>query len=188
MMDRRFLVLFDGFPIEEAQVKSGENTHQVIVASRCVNVALFLSGNLRRNVSISIAWGETSDLRVITFSGETLKRVSPDERSISFFLLKSTRVVERLSVDQAILMDNGIEVARTDFNSLLQKWDPSNVYVSVMGNEDSEQTDNRTTGVFVYGIGTHENPKMKKQFLAIPRPPNPERFILDINLKSDWND
>ncbi|MFW9965804.1 MAG: hypothetical protein ACFFEA_01490 [Candidatus Thorarchaeota archaeon] len=188
MTDRRFLVLFDDFPIEEAQVKSGENTHQVIVASRCVNVALFLSGNLRRNVSISIAWGETSDLRVITFSGETLKRVSPDERSISFFLLKSKREVERLSVDKGKLMHNGIEVTRTDINSLLQKWSPSNVYASVKGPDDSEPTDRGTSGVFIYGIGPHENPIMKKQFFALPRPPNPERFILDINLKSDWND
>jgi tRNA pseudouridine-54 N-methylase len=179
------MILFDRFPIKEAQVKSGNNTREVILASRCVNVALFVSGNLRRNVSISIAWGERRDLRVITFPGGTLKRVSPDERSISFFLLKSTREAEGLSAGQSKVMDNGIEVTRTDLDSLLENWSPSSVHAALKGTEDSESAEGRTEGVFVYGMGIHEDPIAKKQVVALPRPPNPERFILDMNLKAD---
>ena len=183
MTGRRFLVLFDNFPIEEDQVRSGKNTHEVIVASRCVNVALFVSGNLRRNVSISIAWGELGDLRVITFPGETLKRVSPDERSISFFLLKSTHEAENLAAGQSKVMDNGIEVTRADLDSLLENWSPSGVYLAIEGTEDSAE--GGSGGVFVYGRGMQKEPITRPRFIALPKPPNPERFILDINLKSD---
>jgi tRNA pseudouridine-54 N-methylase len=179
------MVLFDRFPIQEDQVKAGNNIHEVIVASRCVNVALFVSGDLRRNVSLGIAWGETRDLRVITFPGESLKRVSPDERSISFFLLKSANKADGLSYGQGIVMDNGIEVKRTGFEILLEDWSPSSVYAAQKGAKDSEEAINRKEGVFVYGMGIHENPKASTQITALPRPPNPERFILDINLKAD---
>jgi tRNA pseudouridine-54 N-methylase len=187
MTARRFMVMFDSFPIKEAQVKSGNNTREVIVASRCVNVALFVSGNLRRNVSISIAWGEIRDLSVITFPGETLKRVSPDERSIAFFLLKSTNEASNLSAGQRIVMDNGIEVKRAGFEILLEDWSPSSVYAAQKGTEDSEKAISRKVGVFVYGMGMHENPKASTQIVALPRPPNPERFILDMNLKADMD-
>jgi tRNA pseudouridine-54 N-methylase len=185
MTARRFIVLFDRFPIQEAQVRSGNNTREVIVASRCINVALFVSGDLRRNVSVSIAWGETRDLRAITFPGETLKRVSPDERSISFFLLKSANEAEGLSTGQGVVMDNGIEVKRASFESLLEDWGPSSVHAALEGTKDSGAAVDRKVGVFVYGMGIHENPKANTQIIALPRPLNPERFILDINLKAD---
>ncbi|MFW9864307.1 MAG: hypothetical protein ACFFEX_16370 [Candidatus Thorarchaeota archaeon] len=182
MTDRRFLVLFDRFPIEEDQVRSGKNSPEVIIASRCVNVALFVSGNLRRNVSISIAWGNPEDLHVVTFPGETIKRVSPDERSISFFLLKASRKVRDLSLGQSVLMDNGIEVIRADRDALVKAWKPSSVYLALEGSKDS---DFEKTGLFVYGLGMHANPEGMTESTALPRPPNPERFILDMNLMSD---
>ncbi len=185
MTDRRFLVLFDKFPIEETQVRSGDNPHNVIVASRCVNIALFVSGDLRRNVSISIAWGETGDLQVITFPGESLKRVSPDERSISFFLLKASRELEKLPVGQLRVMDNGIQVKRTALDTLLKDWSPSSVFAALEGAKYSEPTASATAGGFVYGLGKHENPEIEPQPIALPRPSSPERFILDINLRLD---
>jgi tRNA pseudouridine-54 N-methylase len=181
MMGRRFLVLFDSFPIEEGQVRSGENIPEVIVACRCVNVALFVSGNLRRDVSISIAWGDPSDLWVVTFPGETIKRVSPDERSISFFLLKASQKMKDLFPGQNAIMDNGIEVTRANLDDLVKDWKPSGVYLALERTKDS---DFEKTGLFVYGMGRHERPEVTK-FAALPRPPNPERFILDMNVISD---
>ncbi|MHA2069677.1 MAG: hypothetical protein ACXABY_35385 [Candidatus Thorarchaeota archaeon] len=185
MTDRRFLVLFDNFPIEEAQVRAGKNAQEVIVASRCVNVALFVSRDLRRNVSINIAWGEKGDLRVISFPGKTIKRVSPDERSISFFLLKATREVENLSKDESKVMDNGIEVMRKDFDSLLEHWSPATVYAALKDPGPSDSQEIGASGVFMYEIGMHEKLIPGTKIVALPRPRSPERFILDINLKSD---
>ncbi|MHA2141269.1 MAG: hypothetical protein ACXADC_01175 [Candidatus Thorarchaeota archaeon] len=185
MTDRRFLVLFDSFPIEEAQVRTGENVQEVIVASRCVNVALFISRDLRRNVSISIAWGEKGDLRVITFPGKTLKRVSPDERSISFFLLKASRKVENLSTDESAVMDNGIEVKRKTLAGLLEHWGTTTVYAALIESGESDSSEFDTSGVFMYEMRMQEKPITGANFIALPRPRSPERFILDINLKSD---
>ncbi|MFW9890315.1 MAG: hypothetical protein ACFFER_19210, partial [Candidatus Thorarchaeota archaeon] len=134
------------------------------------------------NVSISIAWGDSRDLSVVTFSGETIRRVSPDERSISFFLLKASYRMKDLFPGQSAIMDNAIEVTRADLDDLVKTWKPSNVYLALEGTNDS---DFETTGLFVYGLGRHAIPEVMKEFAALPRPPNPERFILDMNLMSD---
>jgi tRNA pseudouridine-54 N-methylase len=61
---RRFLVMFDSFPIDKASVKSGQNSPEVVTACRCVNVGLFVSGDLRRDVIVSIAVGAVEDLKL----------------------------------------------------------------------------------------------------------------------------
>ncbi len=119
---RRFLVMFDNLPIDRNSVKTGQNSHEVIVACRCVNVGLFISGDLRRDVIVSLAIGTEDDLRIVSFPGDSLRRVSPDERSISFFLLKAFEKVQVLDVGETIAFDNGIEVTRSPLESLLNLW------------------------------------------------------------------
>ncbi|MHA1575857.1 MAG: hypothetical protein ACTSU3_00710, partial [Candidatus Thorarchaeota archaeon] len=128
-MPRHFLILFDEFPIDSIDVKRGDNKPEVVVASRCINVALFVSNNLRRNVQVSIAIGKLDDLRVISFPGESLRRVSPDERSISFFLLKSMNALSELDLGRSKTMDNGIIVHRRSYAELLKEWSSSTVYL-----------------------------------------------------------
>ena len=115
---RRFLVMFDKMPIDKASVKSGQNGPEVVTACRCINVGLFVSGDLRRDVVVSLAIGPLEDLRVVSFPGNTLRRVSPDERSISFFLLKATEILENLEAGESFTMDNGIELTRTSIDHL----------------------------------------------------------------------
>ncbi|MFW9807567.1 MAG: hypothetical protein ACFFFK_12635 [Candidatus Thorarchaeota archaeon] len=119
---RRFLVIFDNMPIDKASVKSGQNSLEVITACRCVNVGLFISGNLRRDVVISIAIGDVEDMKIFSFPGDTLKRVSPDERSISFFLLKAIEKALDLELGKSFTMDNGIEIERTQLSQLIERW------------------------------------------------------------------
>ncbi len=187
MSYRRFLLLFDQFPIEESQVKAGNNTWQVIVACRCVNVGLFISGDLRRNVEVSIAYGNSGDLQVITFPGATLKRVSPDERSVSFFLLKATKALEGLSIGESRKMDNGIEIRRVDLTDLMALWPESDVYLAADDlQQDYEQT-GALSGLFVYAVEQGEIMEFlsSRKPIYLPRPPHPERFILDINFAAD---
>ncbi|MHA1576231.1 MAG: hypothetical protein ACTSU3_02605, partial [Candidatus Thorarchaeota archaeon] len=66
---RHFLILFDDIPIDKASVKSGNNSPEVITAVRCVNVGLFISGNLRRDVVVSLAKGTPEDLKLVSFPG-----------------------------------------------------------------------------------------------------------------------
>ncbi|MHA2396137.1 MAG: hypothetical protein ACXAC0_05485 [Candidatus Thorarchaeota archaeon] len=129
MFVRRFLVMFKDFPIDKASVKSGENSPEVVSACRCVNVGLFVSGDLRRDVVVSIAVGAQEDLRVVSFPGNSLKRVSPDERSISFFLLKAFEQAQNLDLGKSFKMNNGIELVRSSLNELIDLWGPDVIQV-----------------------------------------------------------
>ncbi|MHA2360222.1 MAG: hypothetical protein ACXAB5_08100 [Candidatus Thorarchaeota archaeon] len=126
---RRFLVEFKEFPIDKSSVKSGQNSTEVLTACRCVNVGLFVSGDLRRDVIMSFAVGTKEDLKVVSFPGYSLKRVSPDERSISFFLLKAIEKAQDLEPGKSFKMDNGIELERAPLDGLVDLWGPDIIQV-----------------------------------------------------------
>ena len=117
---RHFLVIFKDLPIDKSSVKSGHNSSEVITACRCVNVGLFVSGDLRRDVTMSFGIGNEDHLKVISFPGLSLKRVSPDERSISFFLLKAVEKVESMEQGDRFTMDNGIELTCSSLSGLME--------------------------------------------------------------------
>jgi len=129
MFVRRFLVRFNELPIDTDSVKSGQNSPEVVTACRCVNIGLFISGGLRQDVIVSIAIGTDEDLCVVSFPGDSLRRVSPDERSISFFLLKATERTNLLEPGDRFMMDNGIELIRSSLNDLLELWRPEIIQV-----------------------------------------------------------
>jgi tRNA pseudouridine-54 N-methylase len=129
MSVRRFLVTFDSLPIDKPSVKSGQNSAEVVTTCRCVNVGLFISGNLRRDVMVSLGIGGPDDMRVISFPGKSLKRVSPDERSISFFLLKAVEKINNLESGESFTMDNGIELERSSLDQLIKYWDQEVLHV-----------------------------------------------------------
>jgi tRNA pseudouridine-54 N-methylase len=126
---RRFLVMFKGIPIDKTSVKSGKNSPEVVTSCRCVNVGLFMSGNLRRDVILSLAVGTEEDLKVVSFPGNSLKRVSPDERSISFFLLKAIEKLQDLELGESFIMNNGIELVRASLGELVELWSPGVIQV-----------------------------------------------------------
>ena len=122
MLMRHYLVRFEKFPIDKRSVRAGQNSPEVVIACRCINVGLFLSGSLRQDVAVSIAIGVPDDLIVISFLGKSLRRVSPEERSISFFLLKSIEKAQNLKIDDMFTMDNGIELIRASNEKILELW------------------------------------------------------------------
>ena len=119
---RHFLVIFKDLPIDRSSVKSGNNSSEVITACRCVNIGLFVSGDHRRDVTVSLGIGSENDLKVISFPGRSLRRVSPDERSISFFLLKAVEKVEGMEQGDRFIMDNGIELTCSSLSGLMESW------------------------------------------------------------------
>ncbi len=185
---RRFLILFEKLPIDVVSVKSGQNSLEVVTACRCVNVGLFVSGDLRRNVEVSLAIGQPEDLGVVTYPGSALKRVSPDERSISFFLLKAINVLRELPLGGKKRMDNGMVVQRTNATDLLREWESSRIYVSSLDPSiQPKQVDVHPQGLFLYELTSTTLASLIENIPenSLPRPPHPERFILDINLHCD---
>lgn len=183
-MTRRFLIAFDKFPIESSSVKSGNNRPEIIVACRCINVGLFISGNLRRDVEVSISIGSPDDLQVISFSGQTLKRVSPDERSIAFFLLKATEFLKNLDVGTSKTMDNGIVVRRTNLKSLIDEWSPPSVFSAEVERPSIKHRGLLLSeGLYIFNFDAII--RNLEHAIKMFRPPHPERFILDVNLNFD---
>jgi tRNA (pseudouridine54-N1)-methyltransferase len=59
------------------------------VVARCINAAFWLSGNIRRNVVFHTVLHGGKEPVYIRIEGERLRKVSPDERSISLFIKKA---------------------------------------------------------------------------------------------------
>jgi hypothetical protein len=78
---------------------------------------------------MSFAVGTKEDLKVVSFPGYSLKRVSPDERSISFFLLKAIEKAQDLEPGKSFKMDNGIELERAPLDGLVDLWGPDIIQV-----------------------------------------------------------
>ncbi len=191
---RRFLILFDDIQIDRVSVKSGRNSSETVTACRCVNVGLFVSGNLRRDVVVSVAKGSIEDLMIISFPGNALKRVSPDERSISFFLLKALQVAESLQHNSEQILDNGIIVRREALTRFISRYSPNLILIA--RNIDESTIDSTLLlddVILIYETGTPiDIAGLESKTLgdfrinsAIPYPPHPERFILDINERAD---
>ncbi len=188
MSARRFLVVFDSLPLDVTSVRKGSNHPSVVTASRCVNVGLFVSGDLRRDVVVSFGTGPHNDFRVISFSGAVLKRVSPDERSVSLFLMKASQGMSDLERNESTRLQNGILMQRASMTSLLEEWDVPRTYISASGfglkqapiGENSE-------GLFIYEIPETSNIQtlLHDQVIPLDRPKTPERFILAVNLAAD---
>lgn len=176
---RSFLVLFDKMPIDKASVKKGENSPQVVTAARCVNVGLFLSNSLRRDVEVVFGIVNDDELKTIKFSGETLRRVSPDERSIAFFLLKAHAALENLPENYDHVMDNGIVLNRTSLENLVSQWPYGQVFVASFDSDSSIKDAKTSEGLFIYAING-DTPFILDKYGALKRPRTPERFILDI--------
>jgi tRNA pseudouridine-54 N-methylase len=179
-------VAFDEMDINTVSVKSGQNSRNVVVACRCVNVGLFLSGSLRTDVEVSILLGNDDDIRSITFPGSSLQRVSPDERSIAFFLLKAHTVLEEMHPNSKRTMDNGIIVHRTTLKEILDRWGREECYIaSHEFNPCSDYSHISESGLFLYSIVPEHSYLKDYPAKPLPRPPHPERFILEINLTCD---
>jgi tRNA pseudouridine-54 N-methylase len=164
------------------------NHPEALIAARCVNVGLFLSGNLRRDVVVSLATGSVFDLTVVAFNGKTLRRVSPDERSITFFLLKAFDAAGQLGKQESRTLDNGIEVHRGELQGLLEKWETGPAFIAVAdGQEQPPDTDSQDDSFYLYhvGSGRADFNQHLPEFITIPRPPHPERLLLEVNLMAD---
>ena len=181
---RSFLVLFNDLPIDKASVKRGENGPEVVTAARCVNVGLFLSNALRRDVEVIIGIVREKILDAIRFRGETLRRVSPDERSIAFFLLKATTALEEMVEGSSLTMDNGIELSRTTLEKFLSEWPVNQTCVASDDADSTIQELTSTDGLFIYPFERDSEPMLGK-CMSLKRSRTPERFILDINVNSD---
>ncbi len=183
---RRFLIATENIVIDPSSVRSGTNTKTVVTICRCVNVGLFLSGALRRDVEVTLIQGEPEDLGTVTFPGHSLKRVSPDERSVSFFLLKAMNILQDLTFGHTHTMDCGIVVKRCRLADIVQTEENNSIVVAAEQGDCKIESLKSCAGLFLYDLRGEIDKVMERHNpIKVVRSAHPERFILEINLHCD---
>ena len=87
--------------------------------ARCVNSALFISHDLRRDTSIHIIlMGPPDPSKIVTIEGRSVKYLNPDERSTVALIGKSLQI-DLKSSDPHKWISPGIYVKRGDLNTVL---------------------------------------------------------------------
>jgi len=86
------------------------------VLCRCVNAALFLSHDLRRDVEVYLVLQNQFTVRV---SGEHVKRLNPDERSTAALVKKALRQVETHPGSDEVESTPGVWIARRSLSETL---------------------------------------------------------------------
>lgn len=173
------MIVLDSLPIDKTRVKSGRNLKEIVVVARCINVGLFLSDNIRRDVVIDTVVMHDDGIIKISFQGSNLRRVSPDERSISHFLLKAVDRLRGVVQGKSEEMPNGIHLFKGHVEDLISQWQTQEIFIAKEGVMLKNAV---PLGIYIYDMT--KNREIESQILEykkVPRPSHPERFILDIN-------
>lgn len=103
------------------------------ILCRCVNAALFLSHDLRRDVRVFLVMkGEPSPPKLIRFDGATVRYLSPDERSAASLIKKA---LEKNAQDFWTGSTPGVSVRKGDLDILLMELDTKIIYLREDGED-----------------------------------------------------
>ncbi len=99
------------------------------ILCRCVNSALFLSHDLRRDVVIYLVLlGEPEPPKIVKFSGQDVRYLNPDERSSGSLIKKALELKARIRWKEST---PGVWVRQGDLNDLL-------IELNINAGEDNE--------------------------------------------------
>jgi tRNA (pseudouridine54-N1)-methyltransferase len=120
------------------------------ILCRCVNTALFLSHNLRRDVKVYlILKGEPSPTKIIRLDGSEVKYLNPDERSAASLIKKA---LEKNSQEFWTESTPGISIRKGDFGDLLAELNKKVIYLR----EDGEDVRGKNFHEPLFVLGDHE--------------------------------
>ncbi len=103
------------------------------ILCRCVNAALFLSHDLRRDVRVYLVLkGEPDPPKLIRFDGSEVRYLSPDERSAASLIRKALEKSVREFWTEST---PGVSIRRGDFSDLLAELDKKIIYLREDGGD-----------------------------------------------------
>jgi len=108
------------------------------VLCRCVNSAFFLSHDIRESVRVHLVLG---DEFTVTFDGESLRRLNPDERSTAALVRTALEHREEAIGAMAAGSSPGVSITRRGAESLL--WDLASEGTVVELHEDGDPPGDR---------------------------------------------
>lgn len=103
------------------------------ILCRCINAALFLSHDLRRDVRVFLLLkGEPSPPKVIRFDSGAVRYLNPDERSAASLIKKA---LEKKALDFWTESTQGVSVKKGDLDDLLKEMKKKIIYLREDGED-----------------------------------------------------
>ena len=102
------------------------------ILCRCVNAALFLSHDLRRDVRVFLIHKGDSSPKLVCFEGSAVRYLSPDERSAASLIKKA---LEKNIQDFWTESTPGVSVRKGDLEGLLKELDKKIIYLREDGED-----------------------------------------------------
>lgn len=92
------------------------------LVARCISSALFVSHKIRRNTVIHVVLeGPSKPPKVVSFNGETLRKVSPDERNIASHIRIALKIGLSLKKGEEKEVSPGIKIANKSWEKLVKE-------------------------------------------------------------------
>ncbi len=121
------------------------------ILCRCVNAALFLSHDLRRDVCVYLVLkGEPDPPKIIRFEGSRIRYLSPDERSAASLIKKALERNARVFWSEST---PGVSIRKGDFEDLLPG--KKIIYLREDGEDIREKKLDKTQNELLFVLGDH---------------------------------
>ncbi len=123
------------------------------ILCRCVNAALFLSHDLRRDVSVYLVLkGEPAPPKLIRFDGAAVRYLSPDERSAASLIKKA---LEKNAQDFWTESMPGVSIRKGDFGDILTEMNKKIIYLREDGEDIRGKELGESPDGFLFVLGDH---------------------------------
>lgn len=124
------------------------------ILCRCVNAALFLSHDLRRDVLVYLVLkGEPDPPKLVRFDGAQVRHLSPDERSAASLIKKS---LEKNVQDFWTESTLGVSVRKGGFAGILEELKKKIFYLREDGADIREKKFDESFDDILFVLGDHE--------------------------------
>jgi len=111
----RDFIICASVPVKAVSLDDLPGSGRIDVLARCVNAALWLSHGVRRDATIHLCFECSGEKSAMSFSGLSIKRVSPDERNIASWIRRGLDAINK-GQEQ---VQEGISVRKTDLAGLV---------------------------------------------------------------------
>ncbi|MCZ7361722.1 MAG: tRNA (pseudouridine(54)-N(1))-methyltransferase TrmY [Candidatus Methanoperedens sp.] len=126
---KEFIIIGHPFSLNDLPGAAG----RMDILCRCVNAALFLSHDLRRDVRVFLVLkGSVSPSKIVRFDGSEVRYLSPDERSAASLIKKA---LEKNAQEFWTGSTPGVSIRMGDLSGLLDELDKKVVYLREDGKD-----------------------------------------------------
>ncbi len=128
-------------------------TGRMDILCRCVNAALFLSHDLRRDVRVYLVLkGEPAPPKLVCFDGSSVRYLSPDERSAASLIKKALeKNVQGFWTDST----PGVCIRKGDFGDLLAELNKKVLYLREDGKDMRQKKFDENFNDVLFVLGDH---------------------------------